>query len=180
MNDTSTTSTRPYLIRAIHEWCADNGFTPYLAVCVDSTVQVPSEYVSAGEIVLNVSHDATNGLQLGNEYIAFKARFGGRPRDIMVPVERVQAIYARETGQGMSFPVTNEPPEEIHGAASDSKDVQQHLASEMACAQSKSEDQIQRVVQLVPNTPKPQDNGEPEPPPLPPISGQRPALKRVK
>ena len=108
MTESSATSTRPYLIRAIHEWCTDNGFTPYLAVKVDRSVQVPREYVNGGEIVLNVSYDATGSLQLGNEYIEFKARFGGRPHDIMVPVERVQAIYARETGQGMSFPVIDD------------------------------------------------------------------------
>lgn len=194
MNNTSTTSTRPYLIRAIHEWCSDNGFTPYLAVCVDGTVQVPGEYVSAGEIVLNVSYDATNGLQMSNECIAFKARFGGRPRDIMVPVERVQAIYARETGQGMSFPVLDEAspsPEGTHGIESGVSEsgwngVQQHPASIIAATQPESEEQHQPVVhlvpiQLVPNTLKPQTDGdEPEPPPLPPVSGPRPALKRVK
>jgi stringent starvation protein B len=99
-----TSFTRPYLIRALHEWCTDNGFTPYVAVRVDDQVQVPREYVNNGEIVLNVSFDATSGLQLTNEYILFKARFGGVARDIVVPVDRVMAIYARENGQGMSFP----------------------------------------------------------------------------
>jgi len=99
-----TSSTRPYLIRALHEWCTDNGFTPYVAVRVDDQVQVPREYVNNGEIVLNVSFDATSGLQLTNEYIRFKARFGGVARDIVVPVDRVMAIYARENGQGMSVP----------------------------------------------------------------------------
>lgn len=108
MNEPTTTSTRPYLIRAIHEWCTDNGLTPYLSVRVDRSVQVPREFVNEGEIVLNVSYDATGSLQLGNEFIEFKARFGGKPRDIMVPVERVQAIYARESGQGMSFPVVDD------------------------------------------------------------------------
>ncbi len=101
---TDTSSTRPYLIRAIHEWCADNGLTPYVAVQVDDVVQVPREYVKNGEIVLNISYDATNGLALGNEFIEFKARFGGVPRDILIPVGRVIAIYARENGQGMAFP----------------------------------------------------------------------------
>ena len=104
MNALETTSTRPYLIRALHEWCTDNGFTPYIAVRVDETVQVPMEYVNNGEIVLNVGFDATGSLQLGNDYISFKARFGGVARDIMVPVGRVIAIYARENGQGMAFP----------------------------------------------------------------------------
>ena len=77
-----TTSTRPYLIRALYEWCTDNGFTPYVAVAVDDSVQVPREYVKDGEIVLNVSFDATSSLKLGNEFIEFKARFAGTPREI--------------------------------------------------------------------------------------------------
>jgi len=105
MNPEETPSTRPYLLRALYEWCTDNGFTPYVAVMVDETVQVPREYVKDGEIVLNVSFDATSSLKLGNDFIEFKARFGGKPRDIMVPMDRVMAIYARENGQGMSFPV---------------------------------------------------------------------------
>ena len=102
--DTSSTSTRPYLVRALHEWCTDNGFTPYVTVSVDDSVQVPREYVNNGEIVLNVSFDATSGMQLSNEFIQFKARFGGVARDIVVPMGRVMAIYARENGQGMAFP----------------------------------------------------------------------------
>ncbi|MEY4749784.1 MAG: hypothetical protein RIQ60_1998 [Pseudomonadota bacterium] len=97
-------STRPYLIRALHDWCTDNGFTPYVAVFVDETVQVPREYVKNHEIVLNVGFDATSALRLGNEFIEFKARFGGVARDIVVPVDHVIAIYARENGQGMAFP----------------------------------------------------------------------------
>ncbi len=98
-------STRPYLIRGLYEWCTDNGFTPFIAVLVDDTVRVPNEYVKDGEIVLNISFDATSALQLGNDYIEFKGRFGGVARDILVPVERVLAIYARENGQGMAFPL---------------------------------------------------------------------------
>ncbi len=101
-------STRPYLIRALYEWCSENGFTPYVAVKVDHSVQVPREYVQGGEIVLNVSMDATSSLKLGNDFIEFKARFGGKPRDIMVPIHRVMAIYARENGQGMAFPVSDD------------------------------------------------------------------------
>ena len=106
MNAPEATSTRPYLIRALYEWCTDNGFTPYVAVLVDETVQVPREYVKNGEIVLNISYDATSSLKLGNDFIAFKARFAGSAREIMVPVNRVIAIYARENGQGMAFPVS--------------------------------------------------------------------------
>ncbi|MBC7701353.1 ClpXP protease specificity-enhancing factor [Aquabacterium sp.] len=104
-SDSQGTSTRPYLIRALHDWCTDNGFTPYLAVYVDRSVQVPQEYVKNNEIVLNVSFEATTQLQLGNEFVEFKARFGGIAREISVPVDHVIAIYARENGQGMAFPV---------------------------------------------------------------------------
>jgi stringent starvation protein B len=93
----------------MYEWCTDHSFTPYVAVKVDGSVQVPREFVQGGEIVLNISFDATSSLQLGNEFIEFKARFGGKPCDIMVPIHRVMAIYARENGQGMSFPVTDSP-----------------------------------------------------------------------
>jgi stringent starvation protein B len=103
------TSTRPYLIRALHDWCTDNGFTPYVAVYVDSSVQVPQEYVKNNEIVLNVGFEATSGLKLGNEFIEFKARFGGQAREILVPIDHVVAIYARENGQGMAFPVPSAP-----------------------------------------------------------------------
>ncbi|MCW2311732.1 ClpXP protease specificity-enhancing factor [Rhodoferax antarcticus] len=102
--DTESTSTRPYLIRAIHEWCCDNGYTPHITVLVDRSVQVPLEYVKDGEIVLNVGLTATTGLQLGNDYISFKARFSGAVRDIMVPVDQVIAVFARENRQGMAFP----------------------------------------------------------------------------
>ena len=98
-------STRPYLIRALYEWCTDNGFTPFIAVLVDETVRVPNEFVKDGEIVLNISFDATSSLNLGNDIIEFKGRFGGVARDIYVPVDRVLAIYARENGQGMAFPM---------------------------------------------------------------------------
>jgi stringent starvation protein B len=108
-SDSQGTSTRPYLVRALHDWCTDNGFTPLLAVHVDESVRVPMEFVKNNEIVLNVSFDATSGLRLGNEFIDFKARFGGIPRDIAVPIDHVIAIYARENGQGMAFPVPTEP-----------------------------------------------------------------------
>lgn len=102
--ETPVPSTRPYLIRALYEWCSDNGFSPYIAVHVDASVQVPMEFVRNGEIVLNVSMDATKDLRMGNDYIEFKARFGGVAREILVPMTHVIAIYARENGQGMAFP----------------------------------------------------------------------------
>jgi len=109
INITQSSSTRPYLVRALHEWCTDNGFTPYVAVSVDDSVQVPREYISNGEIVLNISFDATSNLQLSNEFIVFKARFGGVAREISVPMGRVIAIYAKENGQGMAFPAPSDP-----------------------------------------------------------------------
>jgi len=100
----SIPSTKPYLIRALHEWCSDNGFTPFIAVFVDGGVEVPMEFVKNDEIVLNLSSEACHQLDLGNEWVSFQARFGGVPKRVMVPVTHVLAIYARENGQGMSFP----------------------------------------------------------------------------
>jgi len=97
-------SNKPYLIRALHQWCSDNGFTPFMAVFVDSTVEVPVEFVKNDEIILNLSTEACHQLQMENDYISFQARFGGVPRKILVPITHVLAIYARENGQGMSFP----------------------------------------------------------------------------
>jgi len=113
---TAGTSTRPYLIRALHDWCTDNGFTPYIAVFVDDHVQVPREYVKNNEIVLNVGFEATSALKLGNEHIEFKARFGGTSREIAVPIDHVIAIYARENGQGMAFPMPADGPAAVAAA----------------------------------------------------------------
>ena len=109
MDTLEATSTRPYLVRAMYEWCVDNGLTPFLVVSVDSSVRVPQEFVRDGEIVLNVSSGATNQLSMGNAFIEFKGRFSGVARDIVVPMERVSAIYARENGQGMTFPLEAVP-----------------------------------------------------------------------
>lgn len=98
-------STKPYLLRAIWEWCCDNGFTPHIAVEVDERTRVPREFVRDGQIVLNLGPDATKSLQIGNDFIDFQARFGGVARDLSVPVERVSAIYARENGAGMAFEI---------------------------------------------------------------------------
>ena len=103
-------STKPYLLRALYEWCVDNGYTPHLAVKVDSRSQVPSEYVRNGEITLNVSPSAVHKLQMGNELIEFSARFAGVARQISVPVAGVYALYARETGQGMTFEIDAAKP----------------------------------------------------------------------
>ena len=96
-------STKPYLIRAIHEWCCDHGFTPYIAVVADERARVPREFVRDGKIVLNIGHEATGHLNLANEGISFQARFGGVARDISVPIGNVAAIYAKENGVGMAF-----------------------------------------------------------------------------
>ena len=98
-------STKPYLIRAIHQWCEDSGYRPYLAVLVDERTQVPREFVRNGEIVLNVSTVATNRLTIGNDLIEFEARFSGTVRQVSIPIENVSAIYAQETGHGMAFDV---------------------------------------------------------------------------
>ena len=97
--------TTPYLIRAIWEWCGDNGLTPYVAVKVDGSTRVPLEFVRNGEIVLNISADATRNLKIGNELIQFSARFNGVSREVSIPVDRVQGIFARENGQGAFFTV---------------------------------------------------------------------------
>jgi stringent starvation protein B len=106
-------STKPYMLRAIYEWCTDSGFTPYLAVKVDAATTVPMEYVKKGEIVLNISFGATSGLKMDNDAIHFHARFSGVSREIYVPVQNVLAIYANENGQGMAFEVSNTAAENV-------------------------------------------------------------------
>ena len=103
-------STKPYMIRAIHEWCCDNGFTPYITVIADERARLPREFVRDGQIVLNVGYDASNNLQIGNEQITFQARFGGVARELMVPISNVAAIYARESGAGMAFEIESYVP----------------------------------------------------------------------
>ena len=158
LNAPDASSTRPYLLRALHEWCTDSGFTPYLAVLVDETVQVPLEYVKNGEIVLNVGYDATAGMTLGNEYIEFKARFGGVPRDIIIPVNRVMAIYARENGQGMSFPMG--------------------VVSAEAVPVQKKSTPVRPVLSAVETSHT--DAGSDDEPPTPTTPTSRPALTRIK
>lgn len=162
ISDQATTSTRPYLIRALYEWCTDNGLTPYIAVRVDESVQVPREYVKNDEIVLNISLDATSSLNLGNDFIEFKARFAGSARDILVPVGRVIAIYARENGQGMAFPLVEEPMPEVTAEASPA------LAPVPKKAPGKSiQDESSQT----------EGSDQPEPPKP---GGPRPTLTRVK
>jgi len=144
--------TKPYLLRALFEWCVDNGYTPHLAVRVDSRTQVPNEYVKNGEITLNVSPNAVHKLQLGNELIEFSARFGGVARQISVPVTNVYALYARETGHGMTFDI--EGPKPV----------------------------LQAVAEAEPSPAKPAlpAPATPEPPKKPSGSGGKPTLRRIK
>lgn len=109
-------STKPYFLRALHEWATDNGYTPHIVVQVNNHCRVPMAFVRDGQITLNISDLATGGLVMGNDYIEFQARFGGKPENISVPVGAVTAIYARETGSGMGFeaedPVVSAPVRE--------------------------------------------------------------------
>ena len=169
--DQDSPSTRPYLIRALHEWCVDNGFSPYIAVQVDGSVKVPMEFVKNGEIVLNVSFDATSSLHLGNEFIEFKARFGGVAREIVVPIDHVVAIYARENGQGMAFPAP------VAGG-------RVGLApSDVVLAPVRSEDPERASLRAVPSEPTAEGmsaSTDETPPRGPNKGGGRPTLKRVK
>lgn len=158
----SPTSTRPYMIRAWHEWCTDNHFTPYLLVRVDHTVVVPREFVQQGEIVLNIDLDATGGLSLGNEEIRFKARFSGKVREIIVPVERVQAIYARENGQGMGFEV------EEHGEGEEVVDAAEVDENPAAASAGPERAGLSVVSKSAPAEPVSDKDDEPPTDPSPP------------
>lgn len=169
----SEASTKPYLIRAIHEWCTDSGFTPYIAVLADEGVRVPLEFVKNGEIVLNISSLATSRLQLGNESIEFHARFGGVAREVYVPIEKVLAVYARENGQGMAFDVPRDAVPAGVEATDDSPSVQRPTGP--------------TPMTLVPVRPPhsaaaPTSTADREPDDTPPAPrpGDRPHLTRVK
>jgi len=151
-------ATKPYLLRALFEWCVDNGYTPHLAVKVDSRTQVPAEYVKDGEIVLNISPNAVHKLQMGNELIEFSARFGGVARQISLPVANVYALYANETRQGMTFDVEGKEAGARHGLVSRSE-------AESTASNAKPPAAL----------PAP---AVPEPPKKP--SGGKPTLRRIK
>ena len=186
MNVPNATSTRPYLIRALYEWCTDNGFTPYVAVSVDNTVQVPREYVKNNEIVLNIGFDATSSLTLGNEFIEFKARFGGSAREILVPISHVVAIYARENGQGMAFPLETDSGVTAGVYDSQTADPVETPSGAVTAAQASTEAPENKIMQLVDNAQvtgatgvgQQKKSDSPEPPKPPPRP--RPSLKRVK
>ena len=119
--DEQLTPTRPYLVRAMHEWMADNGQTPL--IIVDATAAgaaVPQQHVQDGRIILNISWSATQGLVLGNEEISFSARFSGASHQVIVPIAAVQGIYARESGQGMMF--QEEPGTQVADASTQNND----------------------------------------------------------
>jgi stringent starvation protein B len=147
--------TKPYLLRALFEWCVDNGYTPHIAVKVDSRTQVPPEYVKGGEITLNISPNAVHKLQMGNELVEFSARFGGVARQIAVPVANVYAVYARETGHGMTFDV------ELKGAGAGRSEPEAGAAPDAAPK----------------SLPAPAGGATPEPPKP---GGGKPTLRRVK
>jgi stringent starvation protein B len=155
--------TKPYLLRALFEWCVDNGYTPHLAVKVDSRAQVPQEYVKNGEITLNISPTAVHKLAMGNDDIQFSARFGGVARHLSVPVACVYALYARETGHGMTFDVEGKQDDRQQGAKPG--------------AQARGEGEP-RLPAIKPPAQFPVPATTPEPPKKP--SGGKPTLRRIK
>ncbi len=165
------TSTRPYLLRALHDWCTDNGFTPYIAVHVGPRVQVPMEYVKNNEIVLNIGFEATSSLQMGNDAIEFKARFGGVSREIRVPVDHVVAIYARENGQGMAFPVPTEGSATPGVAPAAATETPQPAARGLRLASVEPDEAPATAADETPPDPTPPEPAGP---------AGRPALKRIK
>jgi stringent starvation protein B len=171
----SEISTKPYMLRAIYEWCTDSGFTPYLAVKVDASTTVPLEFVKKGEIVLNISYGATSGLKMDNDAIQFRARFGGVSREIYVPVHNVLAIYANENGQGMAFEVTTPSGDGVSSPASTAPELQLAPATAPtpppALASVPSGDQEPK-----PSTPASKPDGDDEPP----KKGGRPTLTVIK
>ncbi len=164
------TSTKPYLLRALYEWCTDNGYTPYIVVSVDAGCRVPMEFVKNGEIVLNISFEATGNLKMDNDLIHFKARFGGVAREIEIPVDNVSAIYARENGQGMAFEVkrneaATEPSRKKKGKA-DEAAIEKLVPSLSAVpTDSGKDDDADKA-----------GKGDPEPP----KPGGKPRLTRIK
>jgi stringent starvation protein B len=168
----SETSTKPYLLRAIYEWCTDNGFTPYLAAMVDGRTSVPREFVKDGEIVLNISFTATSGLKMDNEIIHFSARFGGVSRDIVIPVENVVAIYARENGQGMAFEVAKPGQED-----SSDEPAAPHVVQPFQAGGAPTLTSVPTISLTETQNPS---GSDPDDTPEPPKKGGRPTLTRIK
>ena len=181
----SETSTKPYLIRAIYEWCADNGYRPYIAVAVDEHTVVPTEFVRNGEIVLNVSADATQRLRMGNDLIEFEARFNRVARAVSIPIDNVTAIYAAENGHGMAFDVPKAPAVREQRPALESAPAAPPAAeaprspARLSAVDGRPAERT--VVELAP-VPVPTDKGAgaPEEPSPPSSPGGRPRLTRIK
>jgi len=164
-------STKPYLLRAIYEWCTDNGYTPYVAVMVDANTRVPKDFVKNDEIVLNISFTATSGLRMENDTIHFQARFGGVAREIVIPVDNVLAIYARENGQGMAFEVTPKKEDDAQDDALEQAETSPSAPILTAVPSSKPSE--------AKASPKRADKG-PDDDPKPSKKGGRPTLTRIK
>lgn len=165
----SEISTKPYMLRAIYEWCTDNGYTPYLAVKVDGQTRVPPQFVKNGEIVLNISFEATSGLKMENDSIHFNARFGGVSREIFVPVANVVAIYARENGQGMAFDMPKSFGEDQFETQNDDVTDAVPSSPSLAAVTSKPAEKTADTTDSAPD-----DHSEP------PKKGGRPTLTRIK
>ena len=116
-------STKPYLLRALYEWCVDQGFTPYISVQVDAHTLVPRQFVRDGQIVLNLGADAVQNLHMGNDLITCQARFGGVAQSLSIPIGNITAIYARENGQGMAFEIGDPAEDSAEAAATPGTDV---------------------------------------------------------
>ncbi len=174
----SEISTKPYLIRAIYEWCSDSGLTPHIAVKVNSGTRVPMAFVKNGEIVLNISYGATHALSIDNDSISFSARFSGVSRDIFIPIECIVAIYANETGQGMAFEVAESPFTEpaIDAPETAPEGVQAAEAAHAAATSATSSPNLASVTSIQGQA----HTNNPETDPEPPKKGGRPTLTRIK
>jgi stringent starvation protein B len=135
----SEQSAKPYLIRAICEWCADNGLTPYLAVKVNAETRVPLSYVKNGEIVLNIGASATRRLTIDNSGVRFSARFSGTSQEVAVPMTAVAGIFAKETGYGFAFTVAQNPAASLAQATSPAPQVEAALDADLKEAGSAKE-----------------------------------------
>ncbi len=177
-------STKPYLVRAIYEWCNDCGYTPHLAVQVGEAVKVPPQFVQDGQIVLNISPMATNRLQIDNDAVTFQARFGGKAQEIYVPIDFILAIFARENGEGMAFEVPEAIDPSEAAAPADAGDVAPVASPPPPVLAAVPAAPEGAKVQPFPARSAPaQDDFPPEPPagPAGPTGpGDRPRLTRVK
>jgi stringent starvation protein B len=127
----SEQSAKPYLVRAICEWCADNGLTPYLAVKVNAQTRVPAAFVKNGEIVLNVSNSATRRLTIDNDWVQFSARFSGTSQEVSVPMNAVSGIFAKETGYGFAFTIAQDPAAVLSATTLQEQDIDAALEKDV-------------------------------------------------